>query len=204
VQRRGEPSKLQKIGAIWDDRAVGGVLELGLSDSSLAADELVVVSPDELSRIWHKHAARLLLIARAIGEPAEDAVQEAFIRLAQQVALPDEPLAWLVRVVRNQLIQWHRSGVRRNHRNERAATERGWFTTVDHADSLDAGELTLALQRLPDVQREIVVLHLWGEMSFEQIAETVALSRSTAHRRYLEAIQTLRTCFDCPQQDGRS
>ena len=163
-----------------------------------------MIPPDELSRIWHKQAARLLLIARAIGEPAEDAVQEAFVRLAQQASLPDEPLAWLVRVVRNQLIQWHRSGVRRDRRHERVASQRDWFTDVNHADRLDAGELTLALQRLPDAQREIVVLHLWGEMSFEQIAETVDLSRSTAHRRYLEAIHTLRTRFDCPQQEGRS
>ena len=164
-----------------------------------------MVPPDELSRLWHQHAARLLLIARAIGEPAEDAVQEAFIRLAQQRRAPDEPLAWLVSVARNQLIQWHRSGVRRDRRNQQAAAARGWFfVDADQADRLDADELADALKRLPDDQREIVVMHLWGELSFERIAETVSLSRATAHRRYVEAIQTLRARFDCPQPEGQN
>lgn len=164
-----------------------------------------MVPPDELSRYWHQHAARLLLIARAIGEPAEDAVQEAFIRLAQQTTSPDEPLAWLVRTVRNQLIQWHRSGVRRQRRNHQAAAARGWFfTDADQDERLDADQLTLALKRLPDDQREIVVMHLWGEMSFERIADTVSLSRATAHRRYLEAIESLRARFDQPQIERRN
>ena len=161
-----------------------------------------MVAPEELSRLWHQHAARLLLIARTFGEPAEDAVQEAFIRLAQQTAAPEEPLAWLVRVVRNQLIQWHRSGERRGRRNEQAAA-RDWFIDADHSDRLDADELTRALTRLPEIQRQIVVLHLWGEMSFEQIAQTVSLSRATAHRRYCEAIGSLRDSFDCAQEHGR-
>jgi DNA-directed RNA polymerase specialized sigma24 family protein len=146
-----------------------------------------LVSPDELSRLWHAHAARLLLIARAIGEPAEDAVQEAFVRLAQQQVAPHEPLAWMVRVVRNQLIQWHRSGVRRDRRDQSVAADRSWFDAIDPADRLDA---------------EIVVLHLWGELSFEQIAETVQLSRATAHRRYVEALHALRSRFDGASRDG--
>jgi RNA polymerase sigma factor (sigma-70 family) len=166
--------------------------------------QLNVVSPEELSELWQRHAARLLLIARAIGEPAEDAVQDAFVRLAQQSTMPQEPLAWLVRVARNQLIQWHRSGQRRDRRDKLAATARGWFIDVDQAERLDADELTLSLKSLPDIQRQIVVLHLWGELSFEQIAETVALSRATAHRRYLEAINTLRARFVCPQHEGRT
>ena len=161
-----------------------------------------MVSPEDLSRLWHQHAARLSLIARTFGEPAEDAVQEAFIRLAQQPSLPQEPLAWLVRVVRNQVIQWHRSGERRGKRNEQVAA-RDWFTECDHAERLDADELTKALKRLPDLQRQIVVLHLWGELSFDEIAKTIVLSRATAYRRYCEAISTLRTSFDCAPENRR-
>lgn len=163
----------------------------------------MVVPPEDLSRLWREHAARLLLIVRAIGEPAEDAVQEAFVRLAQQSTLPEDPLAWMVRVARNQLLQWHRAGTRRDRRHEHSAAMRSWFIETDPADGLSAEELTLELRDLPDQQREIVVLHLWGEMSFEQIAETVSTSRSTAHRRYLEAIRCLRDRFDCSRKrDG--
>ena len=38
-----------------------------------------MLDPDKLTEIWDQHADRLLLIARSIGGPAEDAMQEAFV-----------------------------------------------------------------------------------------------------------------------------
>ncbi len=161
-----------------------------------------MIAPEELSRIWEQYASRLVLVARAIGEPAEDAVQEAFLRLAEQSVLPQEPMAWLVRVVRNQLLQWQRSSVRRRHRDQRVAQSRVWFQTQSPSEQLEADELTQALTVLPDIQRQIVVLHLWGELSFEEIASIVGLPRSTAHRRYLEAIDGLRTKLSNVKKPG--
>ncbi len=97
-----------------------------------------MLSHAELSRLWTQYAERLLIVARAIGEPAEDAVQEAFIKLATQVRVPDEPMAWLVTVVRNQLLQWHRSGERQHRRHEQAAQQRGWFVATDPIEGLEA------------------------------------------------------------------
>jgi RNA polymerase sigma-70 factor (ECF subfamily) len=156
-----------------------------------------VVSPEELSRLWNLHAGRLLLIARVVGEPAEDAVQEAFVRLAQQPGLPRDPLAWLVQVARNQLLQWHRTGKRRQRRDEDAGFARGWFTIENNDSSLDQIEMLTALQKLADPQRQIVVMRIWGEMSFAQIGEAMSMSSATAYRRYAEAIEVLRDSFDC-------
>lgn len=149
------------------------------------------------------HANRLLLIARAIGEPADDAVQEAFIRLAVQKSVPDDPLAWLVRVTRNQLLQWHRSGKRREVRQQALQAQRNWFTCVDLDSQLDAVEVTVALQQLPAELREVVVMHLWGELSFEQIASLTSISRSAAHRRYTAAVEELRRQFSLSTKEDR-
>lgn len=155
-----------------------------------------MVSPEELSRLWNLHAGRLLLIARVVGEPAEDAVQEAFVRLAQQSILPRDPLAWLVTVTRNQLLQWHRSGKRRQQRYEQVAMARGWFTLESSSSKVDQDEMLASLQKLADTQRQIVVMRIWGEMSFVQIGEAMSMSSATAYRRYVEAIQTLRESID--------
>ena len=37
------------------------------------------LDPNQLNEAWDQHADRLLLIARSLGEPAEDAVREAFV-----------------------------------------------------------------------------------------------------------------------------
>ncbi len=156
-----------------------------------------MLSQDEFSRLWKQYSGRLLIVARAIGEPAEDAVQEAFIKLATQEKLPVEPMAWLVTVTRNQLIQWQRSGQRQQRKNETLAFQREWFVCDDPAESLVAEEVSRVLQELNSEHRQIIVLHLWGEMSFEQIAHVVELSRATTHRRYIEGLELLRKKLDC-------
>lgn len=160
-----------------------------------------VLDPQTLSRLWRQHVDRLLLVARAVGEPAEDAVQEAFLQLARQPALPDDPMAWLVRVTRNQLLQWHRSGTRRTARERSLA--RGeqitpWLKSdrSDLDDSLDAALVTARLQELPETIREVIVMHLWGELTFQQIADVTGGSRSSIHRLYQHGLTQLRCRFE--------
>lgn len=166
-----------------------------------------VLDPQTLSRLWQQHVDRLLIVARSVGgngglgEPAEDAVQEAFLQLARQPRLPDDPLAWLVRVTRNQLLQWHRSGTRRTAREQTIAREQQaalWFETnaAGLDDSHDAAMVTEQLQQLPENVREVIVMHLWGELTFQQIAEIVGSSRSAVHRLYQQGLSQLRCRFE--------
>ncbi|TWU47120.1 RNA polymerase sigma factor [Rubripirellula reticaptiva] len=151
-----------------------------------------------LTQIWNQHASRLLLVARSIAGPgrtplAEDAVQEAYVILAVQDKLPNDPLAWLVCVVRNQILQSIRSGVRRDLR-ESILTNKPWFEPDLH-EKLDAEDVTTAMMKLSSPGREIIVMHLWGEMSFDSIGEVLEISRATAHRRYTAGMQILRQQF---------
>ncbi len=40
--------------------------------------------------------------------------------------------------------------------------------------------------------REVVALRIWGELSFEEIANLQETSKSTAHARYSQALEQLR------------
>jgi RNA polymerase sigma factor (sigma-70 family) len=49
-----------------------------------------------------------------------------------------------------------------------------------------------ALRRLPSEQREVLVLKIWGELTFEQIAGQLAISPNTAASRYRYGLAALR------------
>lgn len=61
------------------------------------------------------------------------------------------------------------------------------------ADRLQSDEVQRALQTLDDETREVVIAHLWNNMTFRQIAEAFAMSPATTHRRYEAGIDSLRT-----------
>ncbi|MCI0459299.1 MAG: sigma-70 family RNA polymerase sigma factor [Gemmataceae bacterium] len=159
---------------------------------------MVVMGPDELGRLIDRHAPALALYARQWCAAPEDVVQEAFLKLVGQKQPPRDVLAWLYRVVRNSALSSARSERRRRH-HESVAGERvvPWFT-ADALSGLDAETATAALHALPDEEREVIVAHLWGGLTFEQIAEVAGCSSSTAHRRYLAGLTALRERLNAP------
>ncbi len=109
-------------------------------------------------------------------------------------------MAWLYRVVRNGAISAARSDQRRRRHEEAAAGRTpAWFVPAE-AGGLDEQAASAALGNLPLELREIIVAHLWGGLTFEQIALLVGCSSSTAHRRYLEGLLNLREKLEKPCQ----
>ncbi len=137
------------------------------------------------------HAAALALFARQWCDCPEDAVQEAFCKLVRLRSAPDDPVAWLFKVVRTTAIDLGRSARRRVKREAASARPERWFAETE-VDGLDAEAAVAALEALPLELREVIVGRLWGGMTLEQIALVAGCSVTTAHRRYEAGIQTLR------------
>jgi len=151
---------------------------------------------EQIDEIVRAHCDTLLLFARQwSADAAEDVVQESFLRLMKRMkttGLPDDVRCWLFRVVRNELTARHHRRWRRRRREEQVASAReAWFEPANDA-RLDAAKAARQLAGLPLDQRETVVLRIWGGLAFEDIANLTNTSRSTAHRRYIAAIDTLR------------
>jgi RNA polymerase sigma-70 factor (ECF subfamily) len=153
----------------------------------------------EFAALVDQHAARLMLFARQWCHVPEDAVQEAFLKLARLAVPPDDPLAWLYRATRNAAIDAGKSQ-RRRERREQASARRDWFVQGE-VDGLSAEEAVAALERLPAEQREVIVARLWGGLSFEQIGAVMGCSASSAHRRHEAGIEALRRLLgaSCPR-----
>jgi len=151
------------------------------------------MTPERLANLVDRHAAALVLYARQWCAQPEDVVQDAFIRLHQQRCVPDDPLAWLYCVARNRAISHGRSDRRRRSRESTVASlAPTWFASDDESTGLDAATAVEALTELSLDQREIVIAHLWGGLTFVQIAELVSTSSATAFRRYQAALVLLR------------
>jgi len=150
------------------------------------------MDPELLGRLIDRHAPALELFARQWCSTAEDVVQEAFVRLAVQEPTPEQPVAWLFRVVRNGAVNAGIASRRRKRHEEAAAADgQAWFQP-DSSSDFDPDIVQASLASLPIEQREVIVAHLWGGLSFQEIAELIDSSRSSVHRRYQAGIVTLR------------
>ena len=153
----------------------------------------MAMGPEQLADLVDRYAAALVLYARQWCGTPEDVVQTAFLKLVRLRTAPDNLLPWLYRVVRNGAIDASRAA-RRRHKYEAAAAAHAprWFAPPDDPTGLDARTAAAALADLPVETREIIVAHLWGGLTFEQIARAVGSSAATCYRRYAAGLEVLR------------
>jgi RNA polymerase sigma factor (sigma-70 family) len=144
-----------------------------------------------IAELFDRHAAALALYAAQWTTQPEDCVQEALIELARQPAAPENPPAWLYRVVRNRALNASRAARRRAAHEQQAAARGESF----HANSATGAELKDALSALEPTAREIVVLRVWGQLAWQEIADVVGGSKSSAQRHYMQALDRLQTLW---------
>ena len=144
-----------------------------------------------IAEMFDRHASALALYASQWTTAAEDCVQEALVELARQPSAPDNPAAWLYRVVRNRALNAARSA-RRRSAHERAAAEAWPTRRASPADPAKTASIADSLAALAPLAREIVVLRVWGGLAWQEVADLVGGSKSAAQRHYVQALQQLR------------
>jgi RNA polymerase sigma-70 factor (ECF subfamily) len=151
--------------------------------------------PKEIEQSYREYAAVLILFARAIvdsRERAQDIVQQMFLRLMDRpVARPENPKAYLFAAVRNTAMNELRS----NRRMVEFDAGEAWFDAGSSGGDRDVWterNLRHALCSLPEEQREVTILHIWGELTFPEVGQVLGISANTAASRYRYALQHLR------------
>jgi RNA polymerase sigma-70 factor (ECF subfamily) len=152
-----------------------------------------------LERLYDAHAQALYAFAIDLTRheaDAADLLQEIFCRLAAKPALLHsvrDERAFLLRMVYTRVVDASR---RRNVRQKFAEQEKAAPLFAEAADPDEAAfreNLAEALATLPAEQRTVVHLKLWQGLTFEQIAETLAIPPNTAASRYRYGLDKLRT-----------
>ena len=158
-----------------------------------------------LSRNQSRLFSYILFVVRD-RDVAEDIFQETFVkvisRLQQGRYVPSGKFgAWLMRISHNVIMDWFR-----DQRSEKLVdvAEDGDFSRFGDSDSLDTfieqdvvngqvlDDVRRMMNMLPAVQREVVFMRFYQNLSFKEIAACTGVSINTALGRMRYAILNLR------------
>jgi RNA polymerase sigma-70 factor (ECF subfamily) len=149
------------------------------------------VSRDDVQTLYDAHGRTLLAYARSLlGDiaAAEDVLHQVFIRLLRgDVRILGAPLPYLCRAIRNAASNYRRGRAR----DTELADGAEWLEAPGGMEDA-ALALQQALDALPGDQRDAIVLHVWGQMTFQDIAEALEISPNTAASRYRYGLSKLR------------
>jgi RNA polymerase sigma-70 factor (ECF subfamily) len=141
----------------------------------------------------HAHAVyRLLLAMLGSAEDAQDALSEVFLKAARQdLRRIREPRAYLLASARHQAISVLR---RRKREMAVAPSDSPFFDAggLNPEQALLASRVEAALRELPQEQREVIVLKVYEELTFAEIAAITRARPNTVASRYRYAIERLR------------
>ncbi len=144
----------------------------------------------DLDALYKEWASRLLGYLMSMTRDqhlAEDALQNLFVKLATSGVTIKNPAVYLLRAARNEALSLSkRKGPRPLPTTALLAPEESAGSPVDPA------ELTTALDRLPQEQLEVVILHVVEGLPFKEIAEITDCSLDTATSRYRYALEKLK------------
>lgn len=149
---------------------------------------------------------------------AEEVVQEAFFRAFRKLHHFDGQstfFTWLYRIVKNIALDLLRKPTHIELDSPLASVPRLWHE--DHSSRIDAGEpfdgvwrrelaaeLQKALAALPSYHREVILMCAIEEMTYEEMARTVQVSRGTIMSRLFHARRKLRHALAARHREERS
>jgi RNA polymerase sigma factor (sigma-70 family) len=174
-------------------------------------EQMALEQDQRISEVVTRERSRLRnFIRRRVPDPrdAEDILQDVFYRLleANRLLMPIEHVTgWLFRVARNRITDLFRKKTPELFSDTAVTDEEGQLLQIeDLLPSPDAGpealyfrnllldELELALDELPDEQREVFVAHELEGRSFKEISAETGVSVNTLLSRKRYAVLHLR------------
>ena len=152
---------------------------------------------DRVEDLYQRHGRALAgYLGRSFGrvEPAEDLLHETFVqalRGADRLAEATSPRAWLFGIARHVGL-----AACRRRRMEPLPADVAASAPAEADERLAL--LRRAIAQLPPPQREALDLRLTDDLSYEEIAEVLAIPVGTVRSRLHNAVERLREALDSP------
>jgi RNA polymerase sigma-70 factor (ECF subfamily) len=143
----------------------------------------------EVHGLVEQEIPRLRRYARALtrsGDRADDLVQDTLVRAISKAHLwePGTDIrAWLFTIMHNQHVNAVRQAIREQSTVDIDGMASALVATTDPTASRQLRELESALARLPDEQREVILLVGLEGMSYESAAEILDIPIGTVRSR---------------------
>jgi len=181
----------------WNVRPAPGAERALLKDRRLV-HRLRRGDVDALHQVYHRYKDDLLAEAMSLlgdAHAAEDCVHDVFVHFAEVPAdlrVNTSLRGYLVRCVANRA----KNMLKRRPRPLELPTDEPQSDDCPVHGSMASEEskrVFETLAQLPAEQREVITLHVHGQMRFREIAEQLELSINTVQSRYRYGIEKLRT-----------
>jgi len=147
--------------------------------------------------MWGRYARELYAVVLASlrsKHDADDLLQTIFVKIVRkrrQLAKARCLDAYVHQIARNEIASFLRQ---RRRRPGNLSEVEPWLTAVDETGATKelAEEVQEALNRLPGTQREVLILKVYGDKTFREIAGILELSLNTVASRYRYGLDKLR------------
>lgn len=156
-----------------------------------------------LEELYDRYGEKLyhyLVLRLGSCQDAEDVLQEAFYRFSRYSVrwkMVKNPRAFVFKVVRNEANRFLKRKISQKktmHMNPDYKNAIG--TVIQGPDEKSEKILAESLTHMPDDQREIIMLKVFEEMTFKEIARICGLSINTAASRYRYGLAKLRLLLE--------
>jgi RNA polymerase sigma-70 factor (ECF subfamily) len=181
------------------------VMDQELSDGAIIAASRH--EPDRFGLLYDRYCAMLYRYAyRRLGPSgsAEDVVADAFVVAFRKRGGYDlsrsDARPWLFGILTREISKRHRAEEARYRALGRAGAGDDVEEFTDRVDSAVAaqavrGALAVALGRIRPVERDVLLLIAWGDLSYEEVAQSLHIKIGTVRSRLHRARQQLRAAL---------
>jgi RNA polymerase sigma-70 factor (ECF subfamily) len=180
----------------------------GRQDSPARTDFTSGSSEDRLRSLFETYSSTIFGYAVRAGlskQDAQDVLSEVFVvckRRLEDVPLGSVAKLWLIGVARNVVRQTRRQAIREERMLGRLRRRTDWLPSRNIEQVVSSSQmdrLSVALDRLPPKEQEIVKLIIWEEMNHADAGKLLHCSPNASRIRYHRAITRLRESL---LQDG--
>jgi len=169
-----------------------------IQDSAVAEEARRRAEDDALAGLVDRYASSLYRVAYSVlrnPADAEDAVQEAFLRVLRHRASLGEVhdhRVWLIRIVWNIVLDRKRRAKTRPETDDVSELARVLPSTGLSAEEVAAAaqyhaHVLACVERLPSKEREVLMLSAFEELSGVEIAEVLGITESSVRSRLFRA-----------------
>lgn len=194
-----------------NDEKTETLLRRAATDDSSAVSQLMKHYRSRVRKLVTIRMDQRLTARIDPSDVVQETLLEAARKLPKYLRHPDVPFyPWLRALAINRLIDFHRQHLGAQRRNVRR--EEPWTPTLSNESAMQLADrlissasspsrraernelrqqVRLALERLPDQQREILVMKYLEELSSTEIASVLGIPDRTIRRRHRQAVEQL-------------
>lgn len=156
------------------------------------------MTEDEIFRQYHDKIEHYIYGKVSDKHVAEDLTSIVFLKVCRKLSGYDENKAsvatWIYTIANNTVIDYYRTNKVYEEIPEEIANAEEIDESIIHEEMLS--QLAIALKRLPDRERDLLVLRYYDNMSLKDIAVKMGMSYSNAKVVQAKAINHMRDYLD--------